>query len=624
MRTLSKISLSLLLSLSVGQGFADSFEGSLEQKLSVQRSLFPQEKIHVMTDRELYQPGDTLWLRAWVLDGETLTTRIRGSRFIYAELRDNLDSLRKCVKIKEAEGRFAGQMVIPKKLNSGNYTLVAYTYYALGTHEDFIFKKTIHLISAKDVQKGYTARPLYEGYKPEAPDLKADADRPYSYYRHDTLMRVTFEVPDSTWLSISVTDDNLTPVDPNVSIAKMLPRVPDLFTLDDVAKDTVFYKPRYSFERTQSISGHVLDNPKNMVNTIKLANITDPSIQKTQTDGNGKFTFHNIDYPDSTLFAVMGYTPGGKQVANIVLSNYQLPKTIHHLPSNAKQYYVNVVREGTNNLKTESTDDSPLANLKDETLTNTTRGGGFELQDLMAKVIEYEASTDKDSLDKIIKDNEIKEILQAKEMDDIYTRLADETKFADNLSEYRYHTVKSMVERFDGVYFDVDVAMYKEDGYEASPVRFVVNKKEVPIEVEQGGLYKSQSPLDYPIELVYAADFINPDKATALGDTDYPDSPIIRLDLRRKDELILIAHVNRYLNLQMPLGYSKRLFFNNFKVVHQPRSTRYWNPELFTGGSGKVTLTLPLPNDYHTTYTLRAEGVTPKGEPVSIIYRIIK
>ena len=33
---------------------------SLAERLALQRSLFPQEKVHIMTDRELYKPGDTI------------------------------------------------------------------------------------------------------------------------------------------------------------------------------------------------------------------------------------------------------------------------------------------------------------------------------------------------------------------------------------------------------------------------------------------------------------------------------------------------------------------------------------------------------------------------------------
>ena len=60
---------------------------TVADRIDRQRYEFPQEKIHVMTDRGSYMAGDTIWLRAWVVDAAThqpvnvnccrLTTRSR-------------------------------------------------------------------------------------------------------------------------------------------------------------------------------------------------------------------------------------------------------------------------------------------------------------------------------------------------------------------------------------------------------------------------------------------------------------------------------------------------------------------------------------------------------------------
>lgn len=38
---------------------------TVADRIDRQRFEFPQEKIHVMTDRGSYMAGDTIWLRAW-------------------------------------------------------------------------------------------------------------------------------------------------------------------------------------------------------------------------------------------------------------------------------------------------------------------------------------------------------------------------------------------------------------------------------------------------------------------------------------------------------------------------------------------------------------------------------
>ena len=41
---------------------------AISERIDLQRQEFPQEKIHVMTDHGDYLAGDTIWLRAWVVD----------------------------------------------------------------------------------------------------------------------------------------------------------------------------------------------------------------------------------------------------------------------------------------------------------------------------------------------------------------------------------------------------------------------------------------------------------------------------------------------------------------------------------------------------------------------------
>ncbi len=556
---------------------------SLAERLALQRSLFPQEKVHIMTDRELYKPGDTIWMRIWVVEGESFRPRYRGSRFVYSDLRDGRDKAVKWVKIKEREGRFAGQMILPKDLPSGDYTLTGYTFYLLDVSESFIFRKTIHIITDKDIQKGFTAVPLHEGFRPDAPELQTIE----SYYRRDTLTRVTFDVPDSTWLSISVTDDCLTPVDTTVALSNMLPSVPDFFTPEIIANESLLYKPRVPIERSQSIVGRLTYRVGNQPYKILLMNLTNPNIYTTETDPKGYFYFRNIDFPDSTLFGVMAYSPKGKFVWEFELQSFSPPQFISHLPTDAKHYYIK--------LEPDTIVSDPLS------------------------TAEQKISDDK----KKKLEESVKNMLRSNTPDDIYTRSAVATRYTSTLSEYKFYDIKEMILKFDGITFDGEVAKYKTNGRHV-PVRFVVGTTEMPIEQDSLGKYLPQKALQFPVDVVYAVDFILPTDAQKIGRTDYPDSPIVRIDLKNLEELIYQSGVNDNLKLQMPLGYAKRFMFPNMRMVRQPRATRYWNPEVFTGTTGHVTLDLPLPSDNHTSYTLRAEGITPDGELISLIYRIQK
>ena len=83
------------------------------------------ERVRVSCDRSLYAAGETIWLRGWVTDPEEEAAT---SKFLYVELlRDGAGSVEQRVKLKARADLFFGQMELPDDLDSGWYTLRAYT-----------------------------------------------------------------------------------------------------------------------------------------------------------------------------------------------------------------------------------------------------------------------------------------------------------------------------------------------------------------------------------------------------------------------------------------------------------------------------------------------------------------
>lgn len=119
---------------------------SISHRLEKQRKEFPQEKVHVLTDKPHYMGGDTLWFRAFVVDATSHET-VRISRYLYAELRTPFDSLECRVKIKEHKGVYAGYMALPAQMPEGEYTLCAYTLFMESIGETYFFKKTLYVHS---------------------------------------------------------------------------------------------------------------------------------------------------------------------------------------------------------------------------------------------------------------------------------------------------------------------------------------------------------------------------------------------------------------------------------------------------------------------------------------------
>ena len=72
-----------------------------------------------------YAAGETIWLRGWVSDPEG---EVPTSKFLYVELlRDGAGSVEQRVKLKARAGMFFGQLELKDDLDSGWYTLRAYT-----------------------------------------------------------------------------------------------------------------------------------------------------------------------------------------------------------------------------------------------------------------------------------------------------------------------------------------------------------------------------------------------------------------------------------------------------------------------------------------------------------------
>ena len=113
----------------------------------------PQEKIYLQTDRDSYEAGDTVWLRAHLADAVTLqpstaphcpATR---SNFLYVELHDNAaDTLVERIMIKrDSLGVFANAFFLPHELASGRYTMVAYTRWMMNFDQSLFARREIHV-----------------------------------------------------------------------------------------------------------------------------------------------------------------------------------------------------------------------------------------------------------------------------------------------------------------------------------------------------------------------------------------------------------------------------------------------------------------------------------------------
>ncbi|MDR0795784.1 MAG: carboxypeptidase-like regulatory domain-containing protein [Tannerella sp.] len=127
-----------------------------------QLNIFPQEKIHLHTDRDFYVPGEKIWFKAYVVDAHTHTP-LDSSRYVYAELISPDETLITRVMIRPENDLYYGHLFLSEMIPEGNYTLRAYTKYMENLGDDYFFKKNIRIGNLERGNRGNGENPGNRG-----------------------------------------------------------------------------------------------------------------------------------------------------------------------------------------------------------------------------------------------------------------------------------------------------------------------------------------------------------------------------------------------------------------------------------------------------------------------------
>ena len=117
----------------------------------------------MLTDRGSYMAGDTIWLRAWVVDATTHQP-VNASRFVYAELLSPTDSVLARVKIHGGDdGVFYGFVPLDVIMPEGRYQLVAYTMFMQSVGSDYFYRQSIDVMSLLSLRQRIVSRCVRNG-----------------------------------------------------------------------------------------------------------------------------------------------------------------------------------------------------------------------------------------------------------------------------------------------------------------------------------------------------------------------------------------------------------------------------------------------------------------------------
>ena len=122
------IILTLLLS-HVSAVFSQGVSDSISHRLQEQLRLFPQEKVALHVDRTALLPGDTVRLKAYVVDASTLLPQL-DDQFVYVELLDAKNKSLQRIRLIASNNLYTGYIQLPADQEQGFYYLWAYTLYS--------------------------------------------------------------------------------------------------------------------------------------------------------------------------------------------------------------------------------------------------------------------------------------------------------------------------------------------------------------------------------------------------------------------------------------------------------------------------------------------------------------
>ncbi len=141
----------------------------IDSLLNILEENYPQEKIHLHMDKLYYNPGETIWFKAYITT-DNLPTAL--SKTCYAELIDEKGTILQRKMMPVLESGAASNFELPDTLHSNKIFVKAYTSWMLNFDSSLLYLQPIHIIPLKSAVKKLPVNPSYSlTLFPEGGDL---------------------------------------------------------------------------------------------------------------------------------------------------------------------------------------------------------------------------------------------------------------------------------------------------------------------------------------------------------------------------------------------------------------------------------------------------------------------
>ena len=146
-----------------------SYAQKLDSMMNIYANSYPQEKVHIHFDKSIYNPGETIWFKAYIFTGADPSPF---SKNFYTELSDGDGNILERKVSPIMESTTAGSYDLPKTLKSRHLHFRAYTTWMTNFDTAFYYEKDIRIYDKK-VDSGIVAIPRQARIQffPEGGDL---------------------------------------------------------------------------------------------------------------------------------------------------------------------------------------------------------------------------------------------------------------------------------------------------------------------------------------------------------------------------------------------------------------------------------------------------------------------
>lgn len=160
-----------------------SYAQKLDSMMNIYATNYPQEKVHIHFDKNIYNPGETIWFKAYIFTGPDLSPF---SKNFYTELSDGDGKILERKVSPIMESTTAGSYDLPKTLKARHLHFRAYTTWMTNFDTAFYYEKDIRIYDKKS-DSGVIAPPQSARIQffPEGGDLIAGLESMVAFKAND-------------------------------------------------------------------------------------------------------------------------------------------------------------------------------------------------------------------------------------------------------------------------------------------------------------------------------------------------------------------------------------------------------------------------------------------------------